>query len=270
MSRFVLVVWGLLLALALGCAITDYPVIEDSRGGYTGIVRTGHKAYVFPSTPAATLYADGSDELFSMVYQNAYGDQQLYTFNNFDPTGAVNFLDQTYCDWKYEGCEIVRAWNPVQNDDSYDGEFQTDCLGYRSLTFLDAYTVRIGECGDVWFGDKTQAFAEFFANLSATTWRGEEAYHVPVDAGRASLTITDVNGVATAMPIFGQHDVIITKDLTYIVPMKPNMRHQMSWLRGWAEQHGTRARIAIEYGGLRHESEVVIRTEGLLYNEGRF
>jgi hypothetical protein len=50
-----------------GCEITDYPVITDDRGGYSGIVRTGHKAYIMPSSQVATVYDDGSDETFSMV-----------------------------------------------------------------------------------------------------------------------------------------------------------------------------------------------------------
>lgn len=115
------------LALALvatGCAITDYPVISDDRADYSGVIRTGHKAYIMGTSSVATIWDDGSDELFTMVYQNEYGDQKLYTFNNFDPTAAILFVDQTYCDWRYQGCELARATNP-QNpaiDDPFDYE----------------------------------------------------------------------------------------------------------------------------------------------------
>lgn len=270
MSRLILTGWGILLALALGCAATDYPFIEDTRGGYTGIVRTAHPAYIVPSVSFATVYPDGSDELFNLVHQNQYGDQMIYTHNNFDPTASVYFLEQTYCDWRFQDCEVTRAWNPRQNDDRFDYEFFEDCSGARSVGSLLAYTSRIGECGDVWFGDKSQAFAALFAELDTTTWRGSTAYHLPVNAGTVRVTLTDGAGISHAMPIFGQIDVVITDALQAIVPMKPTARHQLAWLRGWALEHGERATMTVEIGGLRHETDVVFRTEGLAYNEGRF
>ena len=94
-----------LLVVLSGCAITDYPLITDDRGDYSGLIRTGHKAYIVPSRQAAFIWPDGSDELFSLVYQNAYGDQRISTFNNFDPTATAIFLDQTYCDWQFSNCQ---------------------------------------------------------------------------------------------------------------------------------------------------------------------
>lgn len=259
-----------LLATAMGCAITNYPFVTDARGGYTGLVRTAHKAYITPSAQVATIYADGSDELFSLVYQNQYGDQMLYTFNNFDPTGAVNFLDQTYCDWNFEDCEIVRAWNPRQNDDPFDYEFFTDCSGARSLSVLLDQATRIGECGDNIFAGDLQARARLFANLETTTWRGNIAYLMPLRPNNFWVTFTDPAGQTEWMPIFGTYNLMLTADLDLLVPMTPNARHQINWMNSWIAEHGNKARLWMAHQGVQGTIDITFRPEGLAHNEGRF
>ena len=258
---------------ALGCAITDYPIIFDDRGDYSGIVRTGHKAYIIPSGQVATIWSDGSDELFTLVYQNQYGDQKLYTFNNFDPTASALFLDQTYCDWRYSGCEITRAWNPHQDngqDDPFDYEFFPECSGARSLSLLVSYVSRIGECGDGLFEKNSQDMAAEFANLAVTSFRGEEAYVLPFSAATTSVTLTSQNGVSTSMPILGQVNGIITHDLNLVVPMVPNVRHNLQWLSNFVAQNGDQVGLAVQYGSLSGDVNVSISEEGLNYNLGRF
>lgn len=270
LGRVFLATWAVLLALALGCALTDYPIVTDDRGDYSGIIRTAHKAYVFQSAQAATVYPDGSDELFVLVYQNQYGDQSLYTFNNYDPTGATVFLDQTYCDWKFEDCEVVRAWNPVQNDDDFDYEFFEDCSGARSVGLLIAYGTRFGECGDrrPIGGDLQEAFS-VFSDLGKTTWRGAPAYHLPFDATNTTVTLESGAGAVESMPIFGNFDVILTDELQLAVPMTPNARHQLNWLRGWVDRHGAGARLTYDYQGFVNHLDVHFRADGLSYNAGR-
>jgi hypothetical protein len=270
-SLFVLVI--LAQAFALGCALVDYPVIEDSRGDYEGIIRTGHKAYIQPTFRVATLYPDGSDEIFWMVYQNSYGDQKLYTFNNYDPSGAVSFLDQTYCDWKFEFCEVSRAWNPIQNDDEFDYEFFPDCSGWRSILTIVGLAPfqRVGECGDrVALGGGAQALAGMLANLDETTWRGERAYHLPIDADRFSATLESAGGTVSAMPVFGKYDLVVTDELEYIVPMTPNSRHQLSWVQGWVAEHGHEATMRFSYQGFESTLSLRFVSEGLAHSQGRF
>jgi hypothetical protein len=270
---YVVLIAGLAFA-AFGCAITDYPIITDDRSDYSGIVRTGHKAYIIPSGQVATIYSDGSDELFTLVYQNRYGDQKLYTFNNFDPTGAVSFLDQTYCDWRYEGCEITRAWNPHQDngqDDPFDYEFFPECSGARSLSLLVSYGSRFyGECGDSLFNaDNHQQLAAEFAALPTTVYRGEEAYILPMNASNLSVTLT-ASDVSTTMPVLGQVNGVITNDLQLIVPMVPNVRHTLQWVNNFANQNGDRVNLAVSYGSVQGEIDVRIAQEGLNYNLSRF
>ena len=132
-------------AVLAGCSITNYPIITDDRGDYSGIVRTGHQAYIRPGPYGQTafVYPDGSGELFSMVSQNQYGDQRLYNYNNFDPTASVLFLGQTYCDWKFDDCAVLEAWNPHQNDDPFDYELFEHCSGFRSVELLVSVADRL-------------------------------------------------------------------------------------------------------------------------------
>lgn len=263
---------ALLLALvAVGCATTDYPVITDDRGDYSGVIRTGHKAYQIPSGQTATLWNDGSDELFSMIYQNQYGDQKIYTFNNFDPTGAVNFLDQTYCDWRYEGPEVVRAWNPVNSvmDDIFDYEFFTDASGARSLSLLVSYSSRLGECGDRLFFGRGQEMAAEFANLATTTWRGQTAYIVPVNAENTAVTLTTAS-TSVSMPIYGQYNGFLNDKMQLAVPMTPNARHQLRWLAGFVAENGSRASASLNYGSLSTSIDLAFAADGINYNMNRF
>lgn len=253
-----------LAVLAAGCALTDYPVILDSRGDYSGIIRTGHKAYVVPTSQVATIFDDGSDELFTMVYQNQFGDQKLYTFNNFDPTASVLFLDQTYCDWRYSGCEITRAWNPHQDqiDDIFDYEFFPDCSGARSLSMLVSQTSRVGECGDVF---DPQALASEFAALPQTTFRGEPAYVMAINSANTLLTLND-----QSVPIFGQFNAVVTDQLNTVFPMTPNARHELAWLNNYIATNGTGATVAVTYGSVTDTFNVTFAASGIAYNLDRF
>ncbi len=257
------------LAASFGCAITNYPIITDDRGDYSGIIRTGHKAYVQPSGQVATIYSDGSDELFSMVYQNQYGDQKLYTFNNFDPSGAVTFLDQTYCDWQFEDCEITRAWNPIQNDDDFDYELFDDCSGARSLSLLVSYTARIGECGDGFMADK-QGMAAVFSNLDTTTWRGETAYVLPMNSANMTVNFSSATDAVESVPVFGSYTGLITDELQLAIAMTPNARHQLNHLRGWVAQNGSDLTASIQYEGVTADLSLNVVPTGLANNAGRF
>ncbi len=270
MRKLLYSVLVLALLTSLGCAITNYSVITDTRGDYSGVIRTMHKAYIIPTSQVAKVYADGSDCLFTMVYQNQYADRTLYTFNNFDPTATVKFLDQTYCDWRYEGCEIVRARDPHQDwlDNKFDHEFFKDCSGARSLSILLDQKKRLGECGDRIFSDLQDLSAEF-AELPTTSFRGETVYVVPMNSGNTSITLTS-GDVATNMPIYGQFTGFLTEELQLVVPMTPNMKLQLGWLANHTNANGEAAHVEITYGSLNGAVDLHLLTEGLNYNSSRF
>ncbi len=257
----------LLTFVAAGCAVTDYPVITDDRGDYSGVVRTGHKAYIEPTSQVATIWSDGSDELFTMVYQNQYGDQKLYTFNNYDPTGSVMFLDQTYCDWRYDGCEITRAWNPVNSvmDNIFDYELFPDCSGARSLSVFTAESSRVGECGDAMFWAHKQDFFAEFANLATTPWRGGTAYVIPIDSSNTTITL---NGVT--VPLFGSFTAFTNDQFQTVFPMTPNTRQELRWLSSYLQQNGNAATVSITYGSLNATVPVAFGPTALQYNLNRY
>ncbi|MDQ7005936.1 MAG: hypothetical protein Q9Q40_01750 [Acidobacteriota bacterium] len=262
---------SLLLLTSLGCAITNYAVITDDRADFSGVIRTGHKAYVTPSSQIATIYSDGSDELFTMVYQNQYADRKLYTFNNFDPTASVLFLDQTYCDWRYEGCEITRAWDPHQDalDDPFDFEFFGDCSGARSLSLLVSQDSRLGECGDRIFAD-LQGLAGEFADLPVTHFRGEAAYVIPVNSGNTAVSISTPDGVTASVPLYGQFTGFVTERLQIVIPMTPNMKSQLNWARNFVDQNGNLGTVEIQYGSLGGTVNLAVARDGLIHNANRF
>lgn len=265
-----LAVFSLLMA---GCEITNYPLITDQRGGYAGVIRTGHKAYIKQENRHATIWPDGSDETFSMVYQNSYGDRKIYNFNNFDPTASVIFLDDTYCDWRYEGCALSIAWDPHQDalDDPFDHVHYLDCSGTRSVCLVLSYSSRFGECGDGLFGfGQGQEMAAEFADLPVTQWRGERAYVLPVDSSNTSVILDTPEGGSYSLPIYGRHDAVVTERLDVITLARPSVKAELRWMLSWVEQNGPRARVTVDYGSVSATVDVEIEAEGLRYNLARF
>lgn len=143
----------LVLAMGVGCAITDYEVITDNdqtlNGQGSGVVNTSGKAHVRESSQVATLWADGNDELIWFVDQKANGDQTLSTYNNFSTvSGQPTFHDDLYCNPDWQGCAITTAPNPAAGDvDPFDYSYNANCSGARSLSVLLGTTRYYGECG---------------------------------------------------------------------------------------------------------------------------
>lgn len=260
-----------MVLLSLGCTVTNYPVITDSRGDYSGVIRTSHKAYIIPTSQLATIWSDGSDELFSLVYQNQYADRTIYSFNNFDPTASVKWLDQTYCDWRYEGCAHLVSDDPHQDwlDDPFDYEMFGSCSGARSSCMLISMYARNGECGDAIFSD-FQSLAAEFADLPTTSFRGERAYIVPVNAANTSIVLTDKDGISTAMPLYGQFTGFLDSELRTVIPMNPNMKLQLGWLANYARRSGKVQSAEITYGSLSGSVDIGLLADHLAYNQSRF
>lgn len=273
MRKLLVLALAAALLAAVGCHITDYPVITDDRGDFSGVIRTGHRAYVAPTSSVATIWSDGTDELINLVYQNQYGDQKLYTKNNFDPTGSVIFIDQTYCDWRFDDCEIAMSWNPVNGpDDVFDFDGYSDCAGYRSLSLLVSQGSRIGECGDVWLssqpgdrGRNLQAVLDEFSMLPTTTFRGETAYVASLNYGNFAVNVGGVE-----MPVVGQQTIFFTKDLDAVVPVGPNAILQLNWLADLVSERGEQQDVQLDYNNLSTTVDVRFLLSGLLDAGQRF
>ncbi len=262
---------ALLAVFSLGCAITDYPVIFDSRGADGDAVMQGQYdlAYIMPSSQVATIWDDGTDELFTLVSQDWRGDQWLKTYNNFDPTGMVLFLDQTYCDPTFDSslCAIATAWNPdLPNayphgdqgagynnvDNVFDYIYDPSCSGARSLSLLVSYTSRIGECGSGVWADKQGAAYEF-SILDRVNFRGQSVYHLPIDNSIAAFS---VNG--HDMPIYGRFNLYVDDRLRTMVPMTPNARYQLNALDRAVQRDGNFLDIDMTYGSLTANFKVYV------------
>lgn len=257
---------ALFAALSLGCAITDYPVIFDSSGATGDGVMDGQYdlAYVRNTSQVATIWDDGSDLLFTLVSQHWTGDQWLKTFNNYDPTGSILFLDQTYCDPTFASsfCAIAVAWNPdlphgyphgdqsagYENvDDPFDYIYNPSCSGARSLSMLAQYTSRYGECGSGFAADK-QGLAYEFSLLERVEFMGQEWYHMPIDSSIASLRFTGEDGVVEDMRVFGRYNAYIDDDMRTAIPVTANARYQLRALEQFVQAHGHRIDVNLTYG----------------------
>jgi hypothetical protein len=264
---------ALLAAFSLGCAITDYPVIFDSRGADGDGVMDGQYdlAYIIPSSQIATIWDDGTDELFTLVSQDWRGDQRLKTYNNFDPTGTILFLDQTYCDPVRDSnfCAIAEAWNPdLPNayphgdqgagygnvDDPFDYVLDLNCNGARSLSLLVSYTSRIGECGSGVWADKQGAAYEF-SILERTNFRGQSMYHIPLDSTVASFS---VNG--KDMPIYGRFNLYMDDNMRTAIPVSSNARYQLMALDRMVQQDGHFLDVDMTYGSLIANFKINVTT----------
>ncbi len=260
--------------LSLGCAVTDYPVIFDTAGPWADTVLDGQydQAYIIPSSQVATEYADGSDELFSTVAQDNMGDQWLYTYNNFDSSAEISFLDQTYCDpTRQEGCAIVTAWNPDlpenyphgdqtnQVDDPFDYALNEDCLGARSLSLFVGMNARIGECGSGIMADP-QAAAYEFSLLEQVNFRGKQVYKLPFDNSVASFTLTaQETGAVKDMPVYGRFNTYLDTELRMIMPYSANMEYQKRFLQRFIDANGSAVQLDVTYGSLNAQFNVAVQ-----------
>jgi hypothetical protein len=248
-------------------------VIFDSRGADGDGVMTGQYdlAYIMPTSQIATIWDDGTDELFTLVSQDWKGDQWLKTYNNYDPTGNVIFLDQTYCDPTRDSgfCVIALGWNPdLPNeyphgdqgagydnvDNPFDYILDLNCSGARSLSLLVSYTSRIGECGSGIWADKQGAAYEF-SILGRTNFRGQSMYHIPVDSTIASFSI---NG--NDMPVYGRFNLYMDDYMRTVIPVTSNARYQLMALDRIVQQDGHFLDVNMTYGSLTANFKINVTT----------
>lgn len=149
----------LVLALGVGCAITDYPVITDNDqlgpgqaqpGGF--IVNTNGKAHIIETTGVSWAYTDGHhEEGFTFADQNSAGDQTLTSYINFSLPGDSTFHDDTYCTPDWNGCAFWTADNPVVGDvNGFDGTHNLACFQGRGGWGLKlGQNARLTECGRI-------------------------------------------------------------------------------------------------------------------------
>lgn len=195
----------LVLAMGVGCAITNYELITDNdqvaNGQGSGVINTKGKANIIAGQ-VAFGYADGTDELFSMVDQKSNGDRTLTTYNNFSTGSDPIFHDNLYCNTAWSGCSMITASDPEIGDaDPFDYSFNVNCSGIRSLSYVLSTTRYYGECGRAKIGLTDRANLIFQGRMG--TFNGREVLLYDLNRSNTSLTLNNNSGVATNLPITG-------------------------------------------------------------------
>jgi len=202
----------LVLAMGVGCAITNYSLITDNdqtaNGSGSGVVNTSGKAHILESSQIATIWSDGTDELFSMVDQKANGDRTITTYNNFSTGGAPTFHDDLYCNPDWAGCAIVTAPDPESGDaDIFDGSANANCAGYRSLSVSLSTSRYYGECGRARLGLSDRLSLANMGRLA--TINGREGLLFDANRNNFSIVMDNNAGVSTSLPITGDYSVFM-------------------------------------------------------------
>lgn len=145
MKKLLYAAFCLVLTLGIGCAVTNYELMQD---GYNGeIENTNGPALMEQGIQTATTWPDGSDNVQWFVDQKANGDRALTNVNYFTTDGSL-FVDYMYCTPDSNGCSTVSASDPEVGDVSiFDFKFNPNCSGSRSLVYVVSTTRYYGECG---------------------------------------------------------------------------------------------------------------------------
>lgn len=201
MKKLLYLGFCLVLTLGIGCAVTNYELMVDQYNGE--IENTNGKARILKGSQTASIYSDGADNLFSYVDQKANGDRTLTTVNFFTTDGSF-FLDQTFCTPDWNGCSIWTADDPEVGDSSiFDGNWNQNCSGSRSLSYLVSTTRYYGECG--------RALSQLdrinlFANLN---WTSPSEASMVLARNNFSLKLNGQDGTSLNLPIHGSVPVSI-------------------------------------------------------------
>lgn len=203
----------LVLAMSVGCAITNYGLITDNdqvaNGQGSGVVNTNGKAKVYSSSQIATIWSDGTDELFTMVDQKANGDRTLTTYNNFSTGGDPTFHDDMYCNPDWQGCAIVTSPDPeVGDSDIFDGTLNANCSGARSISVSLSTGRYYGECGRARMSLSDRLALANMGRLS--TVNGQEGLLYDLNRNNLSITLNNNSGVVSSLPVTGDFSMFLT------------------------------------------------------------
>jgi hypothetical protein len=248
----------LVLAMGIGCALTDYPVMVDSYSGET--INTNGKALIMPGSQVATIWDDGADNLFWMIDQKADGSGVITTYNFFT-TGGTYFQDFTYCEPAWNGCAI---WTAQNGGDPFDGQWNQNCAGSRSLSYLKAYGARYyGECG------RAQLTLDQRNTLLNTgSWLSDTEIAFYLHNGNTSLWVNNNAGVNSLVPFLGAITVkldwqgrtpLATIDMTH-----PLLQNSRNFLADWNDRYGSgNNTVTLEFNGVSKSFDMAFISDSL-------
>lgn len=262
MKKLLYLGFCLVLAMGVGCAITNYSLITDndqvSNGQGSGVINTNGKAKI-TSAQVATIWPDGSDELFTMVDQKTNGDRTLTTYNNFSTGGDPTFLDDFYCNPDWQGCAIYTAPDPeVGDDDIFDGSANANCFGARSLSVRLSTSRYYGECGRAKIGLSDRISLMNMGRLS--TQFGSEGLMFDFNRNNFTAILDNNAGVASSLPITGDYGMFVNFDgkgriaLDFSNPLAANVGRSLAdFVRTYGTGHST---LTVSYNGISSSFEM--------------
>jgi hypothetical protein len=191
------------LALTMGCAITNYPIITDTEGDSANfVVNTNGKALIAytPGSQVITIWPDQNEELFSFIDQKSDGTGTITTYVNVSFGGyPYKFLGFTYCNPDWTGCAGVTAYD--DNVTSFVYTINGNCFASRSLSLLVSYGGRLTECGRSAF-----TVPELTTVVNSLQELQSGVYAMNLDRRSFSLEAHTDNGLVR-VPTYGTHQL---------------------------------------------------------------
>lgn len=248
--------WIAVCAVATGCAITDYQLVTDndqvSNGRGSGVVNTNGKAMILDCWGAATIWPDGTDQLFTMVDQKANGDRTLTTYNNFSTEDDPTFYYSQYCNPDWQGCSIITAPDPeVGDDDLWDYRANANCFGFRSFSIAYSTSRYYGECGRA-----AMTLQDRIALLNmgriAERW-GQEGLLYDLNGDSLTVLVDDGEGLRRTLRFSGEAEAFVVAPGRRFVldarhPLLGNLgRDYADFLR---DHRGGSTRLTVTYNGI--------------------
>lgn len=257
----------LVLAMGVGCAITNYDLIVDNNQvkqqkgagpvcdtlglyGYFGhcgfVVNTSGKAHIIEGSQAATGWPDGYDEIINFVDQKANGDRVLTTYDNFSADFPI-FHSDVYCNPDWQGCAVTTSQDPQVGDASiFDYSLNAHCFGARSLSLLLSTYRFYGECG--------RSIDQFAAGLSMLEKQGNSYYILLTPANTNALLRSMSDGTTTAVGLNFDIPVTISGNIGNAFvkfnasnPLVSALANQLNQV---VSQHGSGFNTTVQVNGL--------------------
>lgn len=264
MKKLLYLSFCLVLALAFGCAITNYSAISDNdqtdspqAGG--GPINTNGKAHLVESSQVATGWSDGTDELFSFVDQKANGDRTISTYNNHSGNaGQPIFHSDLYCNPDWAGCAVWTSPDPEVGDATiFDGTPNVNCFGFRSLSILLSSSRYYGECGrEAWtFEERLQLMGE-----GAIGERfGAVGLLYNLNAGTLEIQLDNNQGVVSNLAVRGNAELWVAgnSNLAFLDLSNPLLGTVGRAYANWLAQYGSEATtVTLSYNGISRDFDI--------------
>lgn len=263
--------FALVLAMGVGCALTNYSLIVDNDQTKNQDappmqpVNTNGKAHIHESSQIALVWPDGAEETLWFVDQKANGDRTLTTYINHTANGLfvggpnATFHDDLYCNPDWQGCAIVTAPDPEVGDvNIYDYSYNPNCKGARSIYYLLSTTRYYGECG--------RSMQDAAALVMMGQPKNGGLFYLMTPANTSFLFTSKNDGTTTAMSLPADVSLFVSgvgdrkARLDVTNPMFGSFKNALATQ---ADIHGANNQITMQFNGLSKSFNVKLLADNL-------